>query len=37
MRSLISDERCELFEVRRFTLGAAMTVTGYLVHLCIVP
>ena len=35
MRRLISDERSEFFETRRFALGAAMTMTGYLLHLLV--
>jgi hypothetical protein len=32
MRHLISDERSEFFEVKRFALGAGMTMTAYLLH-----
>ena len=35
MRRLIHDDRCEFFEVRRFALGAAISVTVYLLFLAV--
>gem|GEM_PF-5974933 len=35
MRRLFHDDRCEFFEVRRFVLGAAISVTVYLLFLAV--